>query len=119
MTETVDAWEREIAVAASAFSFVQAVLIVDKNPVALKVRLMIGPDFFVQIYVNVETGTQNFALLLGRQRLYGRDCVGGTWHRHDDDDPQGHNFSPEGMRPVTVSEFMAEVRELVEESRLL
>jgi len=119
MPETVDAWEKEIAVAAGSFSFVQAVRIVDKNPVALKVRLVIGPDFFVQIYVNVETGTQNFVLVLGRQRLYGRDCVGGNWHRHKYEEPEAHDFSPEGTRPITASEFLAEVREVVEEARLL
>lgn len=118
MRETVDDWEREIAAAAGSFSFVRTVLTTDKNPAALKMRLILGPEFFVQMYVNVATGTQNFVLVLGRQRLYARDCVGGNWHRHPYDNPNAHDFSAEGAKPVTAVEFLAEVQELVEESGL-
>mgnify|MGYP001077010165 CR=1 FL=1 len=119
MPETIDDWEQEITAAASAFSFVQTVLTTDKNPTALKMRLSLGPELFVQVYVNVATGTQNFVLVLGRQRLYARDCVGSVWHRHPYSDPDAHDFSVEGTRPVTVVEFLAEVQELVEEADLL
>ncbi len=118
MHKTVDDWE-EIVAAASTFPLVQAALTVDKNPAALKMRLAVGPDFFVQVYVNVVTGTQNLVLVLGRQRLYARDCVGGDGHRHPYEDPDAHDFSAEGARPVTVVEFLAEVQELVEETDLL
>jgi len=91
--ETVDDWEREVTAA--------------------------GPEFFIQVYVNVVTGTQNCVLVLGRQRLYARDCVGGVWHRHPYDDPDAHDFSSEGARPVTMVEFLIEVQELVEEAGLL
>lgn len=119
MAENVDDWAREVAAAASTFSFVQTVLTIDKNPAALKMRLFLGPEFFVQVYVNVVTGTRNFALVLGRQRLYARDCVGGVWHRHLYRDSDAHDFSAEGARPVTVVEFLIEVQELVEEAGLL
>ena len=79
----------------------------------------LGPELFVQVYINVMTGTQNFALILGRERLYGCDCVDVAWHRHPYGDPGGHDFSPEGVQPVTVAEFLSEVREIVEEAELL
>jgi hypothetical protein len=119
VAENVDDWAREVAAAASTFSFVQTVLTIDKNPAALKMRLFLGPEFFVQVYVNVVTGTRNFALVLGRQRLYARDCVGGVWHRHPYRDSDAHDFSAEGARPVTVVKFLIEVQELVEEAGLL
>jgi hypothetical protein len=112
--ETIDDWEQEITAAAKSFSFVRDVLTTDKNPVALKMRLILEPEFFIQMYVNVVTGTRNFVLILGRQRLYARDCVGGAWHRHSYDDPDAHDFSAEGVRPVTVMEFLAEVQEFIE-----
>ena len=118
MLETIDDWEREITAAARPFSFVRTVLTTDKNPAALKMRLILGPEFFIQMYVNVVTGTRNFVLILGRQRLYARDCVGGAWHRHSYGDPDAHDFSAEGARPVTVMEFLAEVQELIEEASL-
>jgi len=119
MPETIDNWEQTIITAAECFSFVQAVQTIDKNPAALKIRLILEPDFFVQVYVNVMTGTQNFALILGRQRIYARDCVGGAWHQHPFDDPDAHDFSTEGARLVSVHEFLAEVQELIERTGLL
>ncbi len=119
MVKTVDEWEQEIAAAAKVFSFVQDVFVADKSPVALKVRLVLGLELFVQVYINVVTGTQNFVLVLGRQRLYARDCVGGTWHRHSYGDPDDHDDSTEGARAVTLVEFLGEVQELVEEVSLL
>jgi hypothetical protein len=55
MQQDVDAWEREIAAAARAFTFVLTIQTLDKNPAALKVRLLFGPEFFVRIYINVDT----------------------------------------------------------------
>lgn len=119
MTETIDDWEQAVITAAGDFSFVQAVQTIDKNPAALKMRLILEPDLFVQIYINVTTGTRNFVLILGRQRIYARDCVGGVWHQHPFDDPDAHDFSTGGARPASVTEFLAEVQELVERTDLL
>ena len=118
MPQTVDDWEQQVVTVAGAFSFVQTVLTTDKNPAALKMRLVLGPEFFVQIYVNVVTGTQNLVLVLGQQRLYARDCVGGAWHRHPSSDPDAHDSSDEGARLITLEEFLTEVQELVEEMDL-
>jgi len=82
-------------------------------------RLMLGPELFVQIYINVVTGVQNLVLVLGRQRLYARDCVGGAWHRHPADNPDVHDFSAAGATPITIADFLAEVQELIEQMSLL
>jgi len=119
MPRDVDAWEREIIAAAHEFAFVRAVHVLDKNPVALKARLMLGPELFIQIYINVVTGVQNLVLILGRQRLYARDCVGGVWHRHPYDNPDTHDFSAAGATPATIVGFLTEVQELIEQVALL
>lgn len=100
-------------------SFIRAVSRVDKSPVALKMRLEVRAGLFVQVYVNVATGTQNMVLVLGGQRIYGRDCIGGQWHRHPYEDPDMHDTSPEGSRVATVAEFLAEVQEILEKAELL
>ena len=71
------------------------------------------------IYANLETGTQNLVLVLGKERIYGRDCVGGQWHRHPYENPDDHDFGEEGVRVVTIAEFLAEVQEILEQGQLL
>ncbi len=120
MNQDIDAVEQEILAAAKGFSFIRATTIVDKNAEAIKARLHIRPDFFIQLYINVVTGTRNLALVLGGQRLYGRDCVGTKgWHRHPYQCPDEHDFSPEGKRPVSIPDFLAEVQETIEKEALL
>jgi len=47
------------------------------------------------------------------QDLYGRDSVGGTWHRHSFEDPDAHDCSPEGATPVGPEQFLNEVFEIL------
>ncbi len=55
----------------------------------------------------------NYVLVLSRQRLYGRDCEGGAWHRHPHHDPDIHDVSTEGSRPVSPEEFLVEVEQVL------
>jgi len=120
MNVNVDDWERGITALAVEFSFVRLLSTIEKNPEALKMRLFIAGDFFVQIYVNLFTGTRNLVLVLGGRRVYGRDCQEGrNWHRHTVAGPQGHDFSPDGTRAVTVREFLVEVQEILEQENIL
>jgi hypothetical protein len=120
MSSSVDDWERDISELAASFPFVHTVQTLDKNPEALKMRLFLGGNLFVQIYVNLVTGTRNFVLVLGGHRLYGRDCEEGrNWHRHPYGDPTTHDFELEGTRPVTVLEFLQEVQEIVDREGLV
>ena len=84
----------------------------------IKVRLYISPELFVQIYRNDRYDTTNMLLVHGGQRLYGRDQIGGVWHRHAHIAPNVHDFSAEGQRVVGLNEFLNEVERVMAELNL-
>ncbi len=43
------------------------------------------------------------------------DELDGVWHRHPVANPDFHNTSAEGRRPVTLEEFMDEVEQVIDE----
>ncbi len=116
---TIDQAEQEIADAASGFSFIRGVTILDKTANTIKSRLEVSRNCFIQIYRNVKKNLINFVLVAGGERIYGRDCDGGSWHRHPYEAPDGHDFSPEGIRPVELAEFLQEVQEILHHEGIL
>lgn len=110
----IDDIEEEIISSALDVSFITGICIIDKNEEAIKARLVIDESFFVQIYVNIVTGTCNFVLVLNNQRVYGRDCQDGRWHRHPFEDSESHDFGEEGTREISIREFLWEVQEIVD-----
>lgn len=90
-------------------------VILDQSRSVLKARLYLSPGLFVQVYRNDRFDTTNLVLLHNDHRLFGRDQLGGNWHRHPVDDPAGHDFSDEGLRSVTLSEFLDEVEAILSE----
>ena len=85
----------------------------------LKARLHLKSDLFVQVYRNDEYDTTNLVLINSDQRVYGRDEVAGTWHRHPSHNPSMHDKSEEGRRAVTLEEFLNEVEHIVIDLNLL
>ena len=75
----------------------------------VKIRLYISPDLFVQAYRNDRYQTTSLALIYNGQRLYARDELEGSWHRHTFRKPEEHDKSKEGRRPVEIGEFLDEV----------
>lgn len=104
---------REIETAAREYAFVQQIIKVDETWYSVKYRLHIDADLFVHVYFNERSGTVGMTLLNHGQRVYGRDCYAGQWHRHSKTGPHGHDHSPEGQRAVTIREFLAEVQEIL------
>ena len=109
----------EIVAAARAFYYVRRLEKVDETRYSVKYRLHITPGLFVQLYFNEENGTAALALVCEGQRIYGRDNTQTGWHRHPYGTSHTHDTTPEGARPVTVAEFLAEVQEILEEENLL
>lgn len=66
----------------AASKMVENVQIVDHGLYTFKARIFIKPDLLLQIYRNDRFKTTNFVLILGRNRIYGRDEIAGSWHRH-------------------------------------
>jgi hypothetical protein len=92
---------------------------VDKTDYAVKMRLHIDSDCFIQVYANVQKEVLSFALVVNRSRIFGRDNEGGAWHRHPYNAPATHDFSPEGTRAVSLSQFLVEVQQLLQDDEIL
>lgn len=89
--------------------YVRRLEILDRSSILLKARLFVSPDLFVQIYRNDRFDTTNLSLIHNRQRIYGRDYLGGVWHRHTVDAPHLHDTSSQGRQSVSLSEFLDEI----------
>jgi len=116
---TVDQVEQEIMAVASGFSFIRRVITLDKTVNTIKSRLEISRTCFIQVYRNEKKNLTNFVLIAGSERIYGRDCDGGCWHRHPYEDSDSHDFSPEGNRQVELAEFLQEVQEILQNEGIL
>jgi hypothetical protein len=93
--------------------YVRRVEVLDHSVSLIKARLHIAPDLFIQVYRNDRFDTTNFVLIHNAQRLYGRDQVCGTWHRHTVAQPAAHDASPEGRRAIDLPEFLDEVESIL------
>ena len=51
--------------------------------------------------------------------LSARDSEGGTWHKHPFASPESHEFEGDAAKPVTFTEFVMEVEELLLKESLL
>jgi hypothetical protein len=116
---TVDEFEQGVIQTVAAWPFIRSIAVLDKTAHAIKVRLTIDPECFVQIYANVQKELFSYALILSRLRIYGRDCDGGHWHRHPYPNSEDHDFSPEGRRAVSLQEFLAEVQQILQSEDIL
>lgn len=92
--------------------------VIEQTISLIKIRLYISPDLFVQVYRNDRYQTTNLALIYNGQRVYARDELDGSWHRHTHRAPESHDTSREGKRPVEISEFLDEVEKVLAELNL-
>jgi len=86
---------------------------------SVKTRIDINESLAIQCYYNQRSQTTNFVLVGWPRRLYGRDSVGGTWHRHTFEDPDAHDCSHDGAMPVGPEQFLDEVFEILIREGLL
>lgn len=103
----------EIETTAERFSYLVQTEILLRTPHTLKMRLHIGAGIYIQIYHNIQKNLVNYVLVMGGTRIYGRDQDGGIWHRHTVEDPDGHDLSEEGQRPIALEEFLTEIEEIL------
>lgn len=90
-------------------SYVRRLEILEQTSSLVKARLIISPDLFVQIYRNDRFDSTNLVLIHNQRRIYGRDQLGNSWHRHTMFDPEAHDRSAEGQTAVTLGDFLDEV----------
>jgi hypothetical protein len=116
---TAAAFAHAVQQEAVQWAFIQWVVIIDSTDYAVKLRLHVDAECFVQVYANVQKGLFSFTLVLNRARIYGRDCEGGVWHRHPRHAPDTHDFSAEGSQAVTLAHFLAEVQQILQVEGML
>jgi hypothetical protein len=63
----------------------------------------------VQVNRNELASPTNLVLIFRGKRIYGRDEFHGVWHRHPESNPNYHDTSIDGIRPVTLPRFLKEV----------
>lgn len=114
-----DELEKEAKKALKTFPFLKKMELIDKHRGAIKLRLYVEENFYIQAYYNMITGTTNFVAIIGNQRIFGRDCDRDGWHRHPFDDPDSHDCSSEGRKGVTLTDFLEEFQEIIEKENLL
>lgn len=107
----IDAVEDQIYEVSSRFPFIKSVETLLKTPNTIKIKLSITQACFIQVYQNIQKGIISYVLVSGNQRLFGRDCDGGIWHRHPVENSDSHDFSEDGTKTVSLEEFLYEVSE--------
>ena len=112
-------FERFVRNTVSDWAFITHVNTVDRTDYALKMRLIVDAECFVQIYANLNKDIFSFTLILNRMRIYGRDSIDGRWHRHPEHAPGTHDVSAEGSRPVTIGQFLAEAQDILQRNGVL
>lgn len=81
----------------------------------IKARLVISTDLFVQVYRNDRFDSTNLVLIHNQKRIYGRDQLGNSWHRHAVLAPEAHDRSEEGSVAVSLADFLNEVEAVLAE----
>ena len=116
---STDAVEREVQRTTAKWAFVQRVETVDKTDDAIKLRLHIDTDCFIQVYTNTRKQIISYAVVFNRARILGRDCDGSLWHRHPPEKSDQHDFSPDGQRAVSLDQFLKEAQQILQDQGLL
>ena len=107
----IDDIEKQIYSVVAQFAFIKETETLQKTPHTIKIKLHIKQTCFIQIYRNIQKNVINYVLVSGNQRLFGRDCDGGVWHTHPIENPDMHDFSEDGVKEVSLEDFLYEVGE--------
>ena len=101
------------------YSYYDRIEVLINEPNLLKLRLYIRDDFFVQVYRNDDSKTTSFALVLGKDRIFGRDEENKIWHRHHIDNPTHCDLSEKGKKSSNLKRFLKEVNKILVELELI
>ena len=89
-----DAFEAAFRAAVAAVVPSATVQVVDRTLIAVKLRVHLGADRFLDVFFNEHNGRTDLALIAGGQRLFGYDNLGG-WHEHPAAAPERHEACAE------------------------
>jgi hypothetical protein len=116
---TISDLRQELREAEQRLWFIQQIVEPEELDDAVKARLDIRENLFVQVFFSETTGRTSFALVLGTQRIFGRDCEQGQWHEHPYAGPPVHQPVPEGMSPRPLLQFLVDVERILIDNDLI
>ncbi len=116
---TIDQLIIEALTAKDHFWFIKTLTVVERTDSTITLHFAIGSELFIQIFFSQRSGRINFALISTSGRLYGRDREYGLWHRHPFEHPAQHEPTPEGMSTQPITQFLADVEEILVEHKLM
>jgi len=119
---TVEDFANEVEAAGRQFAYIGSVTKLDETRFSAKYRLVVTDDLSCKLMptlTNTQHGTVGLALIYQGRRLYERDCENWQWHRHPAAAPETHDFSSEGVRSVTVQEFLLETGQVLVDCGLI
>lgn len=115
----IDSILKEVAEVQSSSCLIAQMEILEHEKTFLKVRLFLKEELYVQIYRNDEYNTTNFVLILYDERIYARDEIRGSWHRHPENNPHLHDTTQKGKSSVNFKEFFEEVKIILHNKKLI
>jgi hypothetical protein len=107
---TVDEFQRVVFLSARHSAICDVPQVVRSRGRAVKLRIDLHVEGFVEAYFNEDTGTTAFAWIQNGKRRLGADDTGG-WHLHPQDEPDRHVPLE---RPLSVAEFLSLVERAVD-----
>ncbi len=101
------------------YSYYKQVEVLIDEPNLVKLRIYIREGLFIQVYRNDESKTTSFALVSGKERIFGRDEEDRIWHRHPLGNPNYHDSSKTGKKPINLRRFLKEVDGVLRDLKLV
>jgi len=98
-------FENQVINAAIASSICDIPRIVRLSSTAIKLRIELITDDFIDAFYNEETNTTAYALIRQGRRVFGADNTGG-WHLHPFAEPNRHEHL---SAPLSFVDFVVEI----------
>jgi len=98
----------DLAAACTQSPIVTAYIVRVLDPDILSVRVALTDGSFIEVFHNIATGKNAFALIVEGNRVYGKDNAKLGWHVHPLDEPDAHHLCD----PVSFETFLTEVEAL-------
>lgn len=108
-------YKDEIKALAKEVGYIKDLVIVDETTNTIKIRLIVNKFCYIQIYVNFKKDLKNYAVIINRQRVYGRDSDGGKWHIHPWEASNKHEFT----KKISLKDFLFEAYKELLKSNIL
>ncbi len=102
---SLEEFQQRIIAACAGSSVVESVTLHEARPNAVRLRIYLVNQTFLDVFYNEWKGRVSFAWIVNGQRSFGADNAG-DWHWHPREEPSRHTPSDHA---ITFEEFLKEV----------